>query len=118
MTLTQQVYAQATLMAPEQEPRQQELLRLLCESVTSALTLRLRDNLTPEDCRADFVAAASLYALAALGTAADGENPEQFQVGDVTIRCRSADTASRCLFKQAELIIAPYLKQSFCFQGV
>ena len=118
MTLAQQVYAQATLMSEQEDARQQELLRLLCQSVTSALTARLREGLTPADCKADVIAAASLYALSAMATIGQAGDVEKFQAGDMTVSCRSNDAASKCLFNQAELIISPYLKQSFSFRGV
>lgn len=118
MTLAQQVYAQATLMSEQQDTQQQELLRLLCQSVTSTLTARLRDGLTPADCKADFIAAASLYALSAMATVSGSTDVEKFQAGDMTVTCRSSDAASKCLFNQAELIISPYLKRSFSFRGV
>ena len=62
MTLTEQVFAQAALLAGELDGRQTNLLRLLCGASASSLTARLREGLTPEDCKADFIAAASLLA--------------------------------------------------------
>ena len=66
MTLTEQVYAQAVLLAGDLENREDQLLRVLCAGAVSSLTARLREGIRPEDCRADFVASASLFALAAL----------------------------------------------------
>ena len=43
---------------------------------------------------------------------------EVFQAGDLSIRRRSMDAASNCLRNQAELMIAPYLKDRFSFMGV
>ena len=63
MTLTEQVFAQAALLAGELDGRQTNLLRLLCGASASSLTARLREGLTPEDCKADFIAAASLLAV-------------------------------------------------------
>ena len=119
MTLTEQVFAQAVLLAGELDERQRDLLSLLCIAATTSLNLRLRDGLTPDDCRADFVAAASLYALAAMNEADENMAVEEFKAGDLTVRkgC-SADTASRCLQRQADMIIGPYLKDSFCCTGV
>ena len=56
MTLTQQVYTQALLLAGDLEPRQEELLKLLCASVVSSLSGRLREGIRPEDCLTDFEA--------------------------------------------------------------
>ncbi len=120
MTLTEQVFAQAALLAGELDERQTDLLSLLCAAATSSLTSRLRDGLTPNDCRADFVAAASLFALAAMNGVDDGVNIAEFKAGDLTVKQNhgSRDAASRCLQHQAELMIMPYLKDNFSFVGV
>lgn len=115
MTLSQQVYAQALLMAGDMEQRRQELLKLLCQGATNSLAGQLRDGLTPEDCRADFVAAASMLALASMA-GAEGKNATAIEVGDFSVQLQ--DTASQCLRRQAEMIIAPYLKDRFSFLGV
>ena len=119
MTLTEQVYTQAALLAGQLEEGQDALLNTLCGAVSVSLAARLREGLQPEDCKADFIAAASLYALAALGSVKAGEAVEQISAGDLTIRKHSAsDTASNVLRNQAELMIAPYLKDRFAFLGV
>jgi hypothetical protein len=120
MTLTEQVFAQAVLLAGELDERQRDLLSLLCIASTSSLTARLRDGLNPEDCRADFVAAASLFALAAMNDADEQVALEEFKAGDLTVKQNghSRDAASRCLHHQAELMIMPYLKDRFSFTGV
>ena len=118
MSLTDQIVAQACLMAGRLDDRDAELLRLLCQAAASSLATRLRPGLTPEDCRADFVAAASLFALASMSQVAGDTNREEVKVGDVTLKRKDADTASRCLHSQATLIIAPYLQDRFSFQGV
>ena len=115
MTLTEQVYAQSLLLSGDLEQRQEEMLKLLCGGAVSSLTARLREGLNPEDCLADFVAAASLYALAALSGQTD---MERIVAGDVTLQRSSSDAAANCLRYQAEVIIAPYLKDRFCFKGV
>ena len=118
MTLTEQVYAQAALLAGSLDEAHTELLKTLCFSSATALSARLKPSLTPEDCRADFVAAASLFALSAMNEAQEAGGPEEFKAGDLTVRCRGKDAASRVLYNQAELMIIPYLKDSFCFAGV
>ena len=115
MTLKEQVLAQALLLAGELDARQTELLGVLCAASTASLAARLREGLSPQDCKADFIAAASLFALAALSSAVQvGE----MKLGDVTIKRAGVDTASQCLHNQAALIMAPYVKDSFCFLGV
>ena len=49
MTLAEQVFAQALLLAGELDEKQEALLTLLCRGTVSSLTARLRDGLTPED---------------------------------------------------------------------
>ena len=118
MTLRDQVFAQAALLAGQLEDEQLDMLDVLCRASTASLTARLREGLTPEDCKADFIAAASLFALAALNEAGSGERLEQVAAGDLTLRRGSSDAASRCLRNQAELVIAPYMKDRFAFRGV
>lgn len=118
MTLKDQVLAQALLLAGELDSSQRELLGVLCAASTASLAGRLREGLAPEDCKADFIAAASLFALSAMGSVKDADKVEQFRIGDVTVQKGRRDAASNCLRNQAELMIAPYLKDRFTFQGV
>lgn len=119
MTLEEQVYAQALVLAGSLEEERKPLLMALCTAATGILSAQLREGLTPEDCKADFVAAASLLALANFNGACQGE-PSEFRVGEVTLKrdTQSRDTASNCLRHQAELMISPYLKDRFAFLGV
>ena len=94
------------------------MLDVLCTASVASLTARLRTGLTPEDCKADFIAAASLYALAALNEVGDTDRLEEISAGDLTLRKSSADAAANCLRNQAEIMIVPYLKDRFSFRGV
>ena len=118
MSLTDQIYTQARVLAGELEPRQEALLRMLCRGAESSLTVRLRPGLTAEDCKADFVAAASLYALAAVSGMDEMDRLEQITAGDITLKRNNSDAASNCLRYQAELLIAPYMADRFTFKGV
>lgn len=120
MTVSEQVYAQALLLAGDLDARQSQLLQALCTAVVSSLSARLRDGITPEDCKADFVAAASLYALASLGDVEENVQVEEFKAGDLTVRQSKSgrDAASNCLQRQADMMILPYLKDRFSFLGV
>ena len=118
MMLTELVFAQAVLLAGQLNELQTELLQVLCNAACNSLTARLRDGFTPEDCKAEFVAAASLYALAALNEAGQTDRLEEFRAGDLTIRKNSSDAPSRCLYRQAERMMMPFLKDNFVFQGV
>ncbi len=118
MILTEQIFTQAMLMAGELEPKQETMLKMLCRGASASLVPRLREGITPEDCKADFVAAASLFALAALNDVTDESQVRQFSAGDVTVRTGNGDAASNCLRYQAQLIITPYLKDRFSFREV
>ena len=110
MTLTEQIYAQAMVLVQDSCDEKLQLLEILCRSAESSLRQNLRDGLTPEDCKADFVAAASLYALAALSEADEMKNLEQMQIGDVTVKRGSGSAAARCLRKQAQIIMFPFVE--------
>lgn len=118
MTIEEQVYTQALLLAGDLSPEQTALLKVLCQGAVASLTARLRRGLTPEDCKVDFISAASLFALAALSGVDPLTATSQIAIGDVTIRRDKTDAASNCLRSQAELIIAPYLADRFAFLGV
>lgn len=116
MSLTEQIYAQALLMAGKLTLEQDALLKLLCRVAERELAGRLRSGVTAEDCRADFVCAGSLLALAALSES-DG-SPERFTAGELTVQSPSGSAAARCLRGQAELMMVPYVRDGFAFLGV
>lgn len=116
--MTEQVFAQAKVLSGVEEEQQLELLRMFCQAAVTTLTARLRENLTPEDCVADFVASASLLALAALSETDPLANYQQIQLGDVTIRPNGGGTAAQCLRYQAEMMMLPYCGDGFSFRGV
>ena len=120
MTLTQQIYAQARILVQDMADADQQLLEILCRGAEVSLKAKLRDGITPEDCKADFVAAASLYALASLGDVEETVQVEEFKAGDLTVRQNRErrDAASNCLQRQADMMILPYLKDRFSFMGV
>lgn len=118
MTLTEQIYAQARVLIRDLEDGDRPLLEVLCRSAEMSLRAKLRSGVTPEDCKADFVAAASLYALAAISEVEDTAQLEQITAGDLTMRRKSSDAAACCLRYQAELLMMPYLADRFSFAGV
>lgn len=105
-------------MADETAAGNETLLRTVCQAVVSALTARLREDLTPEDCLSDFITAAGMYALAVMAETGDLSGVEQLTAGDLTLRRGSANSAAQRLRFQADLLMAPYLKVSFSFMGV
>lgn len=116
MNLTDQIYAQALVMVGSLTAQQDALLRVLCQAAKATLAARLREGVVPEDCRADFVSAGSLLALAALSES-DG-SPERFTAGDLTVQKSGGSAAARCLRRQAEMILMPYVRDCFAFLGV
>ena len=116
MSITDQIYAQSLVMVGQLTPEQDALLRVLCRVAKTNLAARLRSGITPEDCRADFITAGSLLALAALSESDGG--PERFTAGELTIQKSGGDAAARCLRSQAELILMPYVRDCFAFLGV
>ena len=118
MTLTEQIYTHARVLVRDAQDENKQLLEVLCRSAEVSLKAKLREGVSIEDCRADFVAAASLFALSALSAASEEKNLDEMKIGDVTLKRGGADTASKCLYSQGELIIAPYLADRFCFRGV
>ena len=118
MILTEQIFAQSVLLAGQMDEKQEALLRLLCGAAENTLTARLRKGIRPQDCKADFVAAASLYALAALSEADGLNSVESFTAGDLTVHKGKSSAASACLRRQADLMISPYCGDNFSFRGV
>ena len=115
--MREQIYARALLMAGDLDGHQQELLRVLCAANASAMEARMRDTLTAEDCREEFVTAVSLYALADM----EGfEEVTEFKAGDLTVKTgeRNWEQSAGTLRRQAEALMAPYLKDRFTFVGV
>ena len=118
MSLSEQIYAHALLLSQDTEEKQLPMLKILCRSAENSLREKLRNGLSPEDCKADFVASASLYALAALSEMDEEMQMEQVKLGDLTLRRESPNAAACCLRYQADRIMQPYLKDTFAFMGV
>ena len=118
MSLTEQICAQTLLLTRDLEDGDEAMLQILCRCAEVSLKAKLRPGISPEDCKADFVAAASLYALAAMAEMDDLNQMEQITAGDLTIRKGSKAAAANCLRTQAELMMAPYMKDGFIFRGV
>ena len=118
MNLTEQICAQAALLIRDLEETDRPLLEMLCRSAEVSLRAKLRKGISPEDCIADFIAAASLYALAAMTEVSENTRIEQLTAGDLTLRRTSSDAAACCLRYQAEMMMTPYMKDGFAFMGV
>ena len=118
MTLTEQIYAQACLLATELPVEKEEMLRTVCRAAEVSLETKLRSNLSPEDCRDDFTMAASMYAVAAMSELSDMNQLEQITAGDLTLRRSGGTLAANCLRTQADMLMAPYVKKGIAFLGV
>ena len=118
MTLSERILTHAMLLIRDCEEDRQELLKVLCRAAENSLRAKLREGITPEDCLADFVAAAGLYAVAALTEAEALAGMDQISVGDLTLRRSSSNAAICCLRYQAELMMLPYTADRFSFAGV
>ena len=118
MTLVQQVFAQARLMVQDLPQEKEVLLEAVCHAAVVSLRNRLRDGLVPEDCQAEFVTAAGMYALAAMSSVSNFGDLEQFTAGDLTLRRGNHDAAASCLRTQADMLMAPYMKPTTVVMGV
>lgn len=118
MSLTEQIYTQALLLSRDVEDKDHAMLRLLCRAAEVSLREKLREGITAADCKADFIASASMYALAALSDMDEMKAMEQIQAGDLTLRRGSDNAAACCLRYQAEMIMMPFLKDHVVFAGV
>ena len=118
MSLTEQVMNQVSFMARELAAGDAQLLETVCGAAVSSLEARLRDEVSVEDCQADFVTAAGMIAVAALTDIGDWTGVEQLTAGDLTVRRSDSHKAAEYLRAQAEMLMAPYLKTAFAFLGV
>lgn len=118
MTLAEQVYANAVLISGVDVKEQALLLEVLCQSAVSSLTQQLMDGITPDTCKADFIAAASLYALAALQEADPMTRVQEIKIGDVTVKQGGITSSSTSLRHQAEMMMSPFVKDRFTFRSV
>lgn len=118
MITADMVCSQVLPLAGELSHQQQILLSLLCQGIVSSMNAQLREGTTSRDCPQDFLAAGTLYALAALSDMDDTNQLEMFQAGDLTLRKHKEGTASAAMYRQAQAIMAPHVRDSFSFRGV
>ncbi len=118
MSLTEQVQTQVQLMAPELAGENQAAMEVLSSAAVASLKAQLRDNIGPEDCMADFVAAAAMLALAAMWETGSLSQVSRFTAGDLTVQQESGGTKAQSLRAQARVIMQPYVKLGFVFMGV
>ena len=116
--MKQRIFDQAMLLAGETDKQKEDVLYVLCGIWESSLAARLREGITAEDCGADLITAAALFALADLNALEEADVAE-FKAGDLTVKKGgSGNGAARCLQRQGEMLLKPYVKDSFSFLGV
>lgn len=118
MSIITLVTDQAIRLARADDPGQVDLIHMFCMAAVAELAARLRQGLTPENCKTDFVAAACLYALAAVAETDETLNLQHIQLGDMSVKPGGGENTARCLREQAVKILRPYCVDNFSFQGV
>jgi len=110
------VFDRAMELCEDKTSEQLRKLRVLCNTYTISLKEQLREGVQPEDIEDPFCTAVSLYALSAL----EGlkENMGEFRAGDLTVKQGNGSQRQKDLQRQAELLMRPYLQDSFQFMGV
>lgn len=117
MTILEASAAMARAFVTE-EQADDALILACCKAAEAELLNGLKPGLTEEDCADSFTLAVSYLALSYL-CAGKSTAPQQFTVGDVSIRRGGEDISAACLRAQARLAMAPFLKDSaFAFKGV
>lgn len=100
----------------------EELLRVLCSLAAERWRLRLRPEVTAEDCGDAFCCAAAYTAAADLAVSRGGEGLESFTAGAVSVRMGTAaerGEAGLALRQAAERLMAPYVEPGdVSFKGV
>ena len=88
--MNEEILAMAKLLSSCRED-EAEALELLCEAAWVQLCWQLKNGLSPEECRAQFVPAAAWLAAAKLLLTRSGESGEEsFTAGDVSVRHQAA----------------------------
>lgn len=118
MILTERIVAQAKILMRDMAEQDLPMLEVLCRAAETTLKAKLREGICAEDCLADFVASAALFAVAAMTELDEVAQMEMVTVGDLTLRRKSNDASACCLRYQAELLMSPYMADSFAFVGV
>ncbi len=107
----------ARVFAGGLDESREAVLEHLCAAAENSLRARLREDVQPEDCHDAFVCAAAWIALSGLNAVRGSDGVKSFTAGTLTIH--RATGAEHCLAMQAEVMMAPYLRDgSFQFQGV
>ena len=116
MAILDDIYDTAAVFTDTSDEQKAQALRRLCAAAYQSLVVRLKDGVTEQSCRDTLVCAAAWMALAALDAGNSADGVTQFTAGELSLHRTSG--AAGCLQVQAELLMAPYGKDSFSFRGV
>ena len=104
---TDEIYS----LAIEINGGESETLKALCSSMASYLSGRLKEQVSVDDCKEQFI-------LAAASMASDmyaSSEPESYRAGNVSVTAHSSGELTR----QAKIMMLPFIKDDeFAFLGV
>ncbi len=117
-----EVLETAVLFAGESlSTAEQRVLEGFCTEALAQWSRRLKETVTPEDCRAALIPACAMTALAGFLTGREGAAaPVSFTAGEVSLRQETGggDRLQR-LREEAARLMAPYVtEERFLFRGV
>ena len=93
----------------------EEILPVLARAACEQLKLRLRSDVTEEDCAEVFPLAAAMIAMDTLKELEGEGGISAFTAGEVSIRCSGSDS----LVRAARQMMTPWLQEEgFAFRGV
>lgn len=97
---------------------EESALKEMCAAAFHELSFRLRDDLSVDDIRDQFIRAAATLGLS-LFVGVNADKAVKFSAGSVNVEKRSGDASARSLRKQAELMLTGFLKDGgFAFRAV
>ena len=101
---------------------EQELLQALCSAARQRWELRLRSDVSVEDCGEAFACAVAFTAAADLAGGVGETGVSSFSAGEISVKKASAaqrSGAAKMLRQTAERLMAPFAEtEDFCFRGV
>lgn len=113
--MIEQIVALAIALGHIQTEKQTPLMEL-CALAQDQLRMRLRNGISPDDCKNAFCMGAACLALAQLYT---GYQTQSFSAGNLTIKQADGKSISTQWRQQCDQIMAPFLNDTqFSFQGV
>ena len=124
MSMTEDILAVAGCFSDRAWTREEEaVMTALCEAARDRWEEKLREELTPDDCKGPFLTACAWSALAAMQSgmeAGDCFPVASFTAGDLTVRRSGGlNAAAKRLEAQAQALMEPYIRDgAFAFLEV